>query len=205
MSDPRKLVEIKEYCSLLDDKDEVQRMSTEIAAQSAAELADNLSLTLTVLLKKDGVNLASQPFNKHFAAYLKANITSLLSGVATYVDSLVAANKADAETEAGLLGMTTAPTTIPAPAITSASTVTATIGDSFSYDIVASDTSGPGITSCVYSATGLASWMSLDASTGAITGAVPTTATDGDSFTMTVTVTTNGGTDSQTVTVTLSV
>lgn len=201
-NDPRKLVEIKEYCSLLDDKDEIQKIATAISGQTAEQLASNLTVNVSVVLKEDGVNKAATPLNKHFAAYIKANIASLLTGLSTYVDSLVAANKAEAEAEAGLLGMTTTATSASAPTIISDATATATAGEAFSYDIVADNNSGAGITSCTYSATGLPSWATLDESTGEITGTVPSDVTDGDSFTMVVKCTTNVGEDSKSVTVT---
>lgn len=201
-NDPRKLVEITEYRNLLNEQDEVVAVVDAVAAQTAEQLADNCSATTTFSIKVAGTPVAKTAFNKHLASYIKANIATIAPAVLTFVQGIVATNKAEAEEEAGLLGMTTTATTIPAPEIISDAAVNATVGETFSYDIVADNDSGTGITSCVYSATGIPSWLTINTNTGAITGIVPADATVGDSFTMTVKVTTNGGEDTQDVVVT---
>lgn len=201
-TDPRKLVEITKYRNMLDARDAIQSIITDISGQTAEQLAENLKVTVSVTLKKDGATVSNGNFNTYLAEYVKSNILTITPNLAAYVDSLVASNKAEAETEAGLLGMNSTSSTVPAPTIISDGTATATIGAAFSYDIVADNDSGSGITSCTYSATGLQAWMSIDANSGAITGTVPDDATEGDSFTMTVKVTTNGGEDTKDVTVT---
>lgn len=200
--DPRNLVEITKYRNILNDKDAVSTVASAIAAQTAEQLANSLSVTITVSLK-NGMSSVSKPaFNTHLAGYIKANMASMLPALSTYMDGLVASAKASAEAEAGSLGMTSTPITLLPPAILNDATANATIGGEFSLDIVADNTSGAGITSCVYGATGLPTWASIDADTGAITGTVPASATEGDSFTFTAKVTTNIGESSKEITVT---
>lgn len=201
-NDPRKLVEITEYRNLLNEQDEVQEVVDVIASQTAEQLANNVTTASTFSVRNGTTSVSKASFNKHLAGYIKANIATIAPAVLTYMEAIVASNKAEAEAEAGLLGMTTTATTILAPEIISDAAVNATVGEAFSYDIVADNDSGTGITSCVYSATGAPAWLTVNTSTGAITGTVPADATVGDSFTMTVKVTTNGGEDSQDVVVT---
>lgn len=200
--DPRNLVEITKYRNILNDKDAVSSVIAAIGEQSAEQLANSLTVSVNVSLRSGSSSVSKPAFNAHMAGYIKANLASMLPSVGTYMDGLVAEAKAKAEAEAGSLGMTSTPVTLVPPAILNDDTAEATIGGEFSLDIVADNTSGTGITSCVYSATGLAAWMTLDADTGAITGEVPSDATAGDSLTLTLKVTTNAGEDTKAVTVT---
>lgn len=203
-NDPRKLIDITEYRNLLNDKDDVQKVIDAVAAQTADQLAANLAITATALLKPVTVGSASvgnAAFNKHLGGYLKANFTTIVTGVMAYVDGLIASNKAEAEEEAGLLGINSTPITPVAPSVTSSAAADATIGAAFTYTITADNISGPGITSCNYSAANLPAWLALGDG-GVLSGTVPDDATDGDSFTMQVTVTTNIGSDTKDVTVT---
>lgn len=199
---PRNLVEITKYRNILNDKDAVDTVINAIGEQSAEQLANSLGVKVTVSLRSGNSSVSKPAFDTHLAGYIKANLATMLPAVSAYMDGLVAEAKESAEAEAGSLGMASTPVTALPPAITNESAINATIGGAFSMNITANNTSGAGITSCVYAATGLASWMSLDEETGAITGTVPSSATAGDSFTMTLKVTTNIGEDTKEVTVT---
>ena len=199
---PRNLVEITKYRNILNDKDAVATVINAIGEQSAEQLANSLGVKVTVSLRSGNSSVSKAAFDTHLAGYIKANIATMLPAVSAYMDGLVAEAKESAEAEAGSLGMTSTPVTALPPAITNESAINATIGEAFSMNIAADNTSGAGITSCVYAATGLASWMSLVEETGVITGTAPSSATAGDSFTMTLKVTTNIGEDTKEVTVT---
>ena len=205
-TDPRKLAEIMNYRNILNDKDAVQYVIDAINAQSAEQLSKNMKVTVSVALGTGSSSIAKPAFNSHFSGYLKENITSLLSGFATYMDRVVASSKARAEEEAGFLGMDSDPVVLVPPVITSAGSADAVIDSAFLYNITADNVSGTGITSCVYSVVGsMPEWMSLDATTGALTG-TPVTGGHGvgigDGFNLEVKVTTNVGSDTKVVQVT---
>jgi len=81
-----------------------------------------------------------------------------------------------------------------APVISSATTATGTVGTAFSYTITASNTPTS------YSATGLPAGLSVNTSTGVISGTPTTAATS----TVTVSATNAGGTGNATVTITIN-
>ncbi|HTB52216.1 MAG TPA: putative Ig domain-containing protein, partial [Ferruginibacter sp.] len=83
---------------------------------------------------------------------------------------------------------------VPAPVVSSAATATATVGTAFSYTITASNTPTS------YAATGLPAGVTVNTSTGVISGTPTTAAT----YTTTVSATNAGGTGSKTVTITVS-
>jgi len=83
---------------------------------------------------------------------------------------------------------------IPAPVISSAATATATVGTAFSYAITASNTPTS------YAAANLPAGLSVNTTTGVVSG-TPTTA---GTFTATISATNAGGTGNQTVTITVS-
>ncbi|HVD97714.1 MAG TPA: carbohydrate-binding protein [Cytophagaceae bacterium] len=82
----------------------------------------------------------------------------------------------------------------PAPVISSAATATGTTGTAFTYNITASNNPTS------YNATGLPAGLTVNTTTGAITG-TPTTA---GTYTATVSATNTGGTGSKQVTITIS-
>src|SRR2546430_3120860 len=83
------------------------------------------------------------------------------------------------------------------PVISSALTATGTVGVAFSYQIVASNCPTS------YNATGLPTGLSVDTSTGAISG-TPAVGTDtGSPYSVTISATNSGGTGSATLTITI--
>jgi hypothetical protein len=121
------------------------------------------------------------------------------TGVISGTPSAVAASATYTVTAANAGGSTTTTVTVevvapPAPVLSSATSVTGTVGTAFSYQIAANH-SPTG-----YGATGLPGGLSVNTGTGLISG-TPTTPVFGGSFT--VTATNAGGTGSQSVAVTL--
>jgi hypothetical protein len=83
------------------------------------------------------------------------------------------------------------------PVITSASTATGTVGVAFTYQIVASNCPTS------YNATGLPTGLSVDTSTGAISGTPAVGADAGSPYSVTISATNSGGTGSATLTITI--
>jgi PKD repeat protein len=129
------------------------------------------------------------------AAGLTVNTsTGVISGTPTATGTFTVTISA---TNAGGTGSATLTITIsspPAPVITSAGTATGTVGIAFTYQIVA--------TNCPtsYNAAGLAPGLSINTSTGVISG-TPTTA---GTYTVTISATNSGGTGSATLTLTIN-
>ncbi|MFM7022388.1 MAG: putative Ig domain-containing protein, partial [Flavobacteriales bacterium] len=119
--------------------------------------------------------------------------TGVISGTPTAAGSSTVTLSA---TNAGGTGSATLTITVnpAAPVISSAATATGTVGTAFTYNITASNTPTS------YNATGLPAGLSVNTTTGAITG-TPTTA---GSSTVTLSATNAGGTGSATLTITIN-
>src|SRR5438105_8813135 len=104
-------------------------------------------------------------------------------------------------TNAGGTGTTTVTLTVgnaPTPTITSPLTATGTVGAGFTYTIVAN----PCVTS--YNATGLPAGLSVNTTTGVISG-TPAAGTDaGSPYSVTISATNSGGTGTATLTITIN-
>jgi len=122
--------------------------------------------------------------------------TGLISGtpatVGTSTVTLSATNSGG--TGSASLTLTIAAAPIPAPVITSATTASGTVGSAFSYQITASNTPTS------YGATGLPAGLSVNSTSGLISG---TPATVGTS-TVTLSATNSGGTGSASLTLTIA-
>jgi len=85
----------------------------------------------------------------------------------------------------------------PAPVITSSLTATGTINSAFTYDIVATNTPTS------YNATGLPGYLSVNTSTGVISGTVSSGETNGMEYSVSISATNAGGTDTETLVITM--
>jgi len=124
---------------------------------------------------------------------------SASTGVISGTPTAVSASATYTVTATNGTGSTTATVTIevvaaPAPVLSSATSVTGTVGSAFTYQIAANNSPTS------YGATGLPAGLSVNTSTGLISG-TPTTSLFGGSFT--VSATNAGGTGTQSVAVTL--
>ena len=130
-------------------------------------------------------------------AGLSVNSTSgLISGTlttaATSTVTLSASNSGG--TGSASLTLTIAAAPIPAPVITSATTASGTVGSAFSYQITASNTPTS------YGATGLPAGLSVNSTSGLISGTLTTAATS----TVTLSASNSGGTGSASLTLTIA-
>jgi hypothetical protein len=130
-------------------------------------------------------------FNGTVATTTSWSATSIVTSVPT------GATSGNVVVTVGGMASNTIPFTVTssaAPAITSASSASGTMGTAFSYKITA--TNSP----TSYGASGLPSWASVNTSTGVISG----TPTAAGTSTVTVSATNAGGTGSATLTITVS-
>jgi len=122
--------------------------------------------------------------------------TGLISGTPTTVGTstvtLSASNSGG--TGSASLTLTIAAAPIPAPVITSATTASGTVGSAFSYQITASNTPTS------YGATGLPAGLSVNSTSGLISG----TPTAAGTSTVTLSATNSGGTGSASLTLTIN-
>ncbi|MGA2458162.1 MAG: putative Ig domain-containing protein [Terriglobales bacterium] len=125
-----------------------------------------------------------------------SSTTGLISGTPTAAGTstvtLSASNSGGAGSASLTLNIAAAP--IPAPVITSATTASGTVGSAFSYQITASNTPTS------YGATGLPAGLSVNSTSGLISGTPTTAATS----TVTLRATNSGGTGSASLTLTIN-
>jgi len=124
---------------------------------------------------------ASIPFNAVFAPQSAASASGGIT---------VVSNASNSTLTVSLSGTGTAP----APVITSATTASGTVGSAFSYQITASNTPTS------YGATGLPAGLSVNSTSGLISGTPPAAATS----TLTLSATNSGGTGSASLTLTIA-
>jgi Putative Ig domain len=123
--------------------------------------------------------------------------TGVISGTPTASGTFTVTISATNSRGTGTATLTITISPPPPPVITSASTATGTVGVAFSYQIVASNCPTS------YNATGLPSGLSVNTSTGLISG-TPAAGTDaGSPYSVTISATNSGGTGSATLTLTI--
>lgn len=206
-TNPRLLKEITEYRDLLNARDDALRVVNEVLGMDQDTIDTNLMPTLSITLrpKTPGAVIQSRHFNDYLAKWLKKNIKTMANQVIAIVDAEIAANKTEAQQEAGLLGIQSSPIIVQPPVINSALTGNADLGSTFIYQATATHTSDPGVTSVVWACDDLPDGASIEANTGKITWNVPWNTSTSESTRFTVKVTTNAGTDSKQVSITVVV
>jgi hypothetical protein len=160
------------------------------AATATGATGAAFSYTITATNTPTSYNATGLP------AGLSVNTTTgVISGTPTTAGTFTVTISA---TNAGGTGTKTLTITInnsvSAPVISSASTATGTVGTAFSYTITASNTPTS------YNATGLPAGLSVNTTTGIISGTPTTAATS----TVTISATNSGGTGNQTLSITVS-
>ncbi|UAY52782.1 putative Ig domain-containing protein [Ferruginibacter albus] len=161
------------------------------AATATAIIGTAFSYSITASNTPTSYNATGLP------AGLSINTSSgLISGkpttAGTYNTTITATNAGGTGTKT--LSITVSNSLPAAPAISSSATATATVGTSFSYTITASNTPTS------YNATGLPTGLSINTSSGVISG-TPTTA---GSYAVTISATNAGGTGTKTLSITIN-
>ena len=122
-----------------------------------------------------GPVLTSADFGKYLLGWFEENKATYVPMVLAYADSVLDAQTAAANTEAAAVGLQ--PSGIPKPVFTGVLTATAKIGVVFNYTVNASHmTASFTTTHKDYRATNLPVGLTIDASTGVISGTITDTA-----------------------------
>ena len=153
----------------------------------------NASAPYWVKLVRQGGNITAYT-SADGAAWTQVGSTTISMAANVYIGLLVCAHNNNALNTSSFDNVTvTAANTPSAPVISSAAAAGGTVGQAFSYQITASNVPAS------YSAVNLPAGLSVNTSTGAITG----TPTAAGTFNVTISATNTGGTGSTTLTITI--
>lgn len=163
---------IQRYLVEKESVDAAKSFSNSILDARGDIITDKLVVQVRV---GTGPVLASPDFGKYLLGWFEENKATYVPMVLAYADSVLDAQAAAANTEAAAVGLQ--PSGIPKPVFTGVLTATAKIGVVFNYTVNASHmTASFTTTHKDYRATNLPVGLTIDASTGVISGTITDTA-----------------------------